>query len=152
VGKNGDLSTAALVLNFLFLHQVPEFCTHVVLILCFLNHITFFPASCLGCSFNKETLLKFQLACVQPYPLSSHFMSSTIFPLCLPSYSNGVCSKFLHITDHAARFHTVPFSRKRISITSILINEVMLKICDVSFQTPCLYGLMHSELRLVAVI
>jgi len=58
VGKNGDLSTVALVLIFHFLHQVPEFCIHVVLILYFLYHIQFFPAFCLGCSFNKETLLK----------------------------------------------------------------------------------------------
>jgi len=152
MGKNGDLSTAALVLIFLFLPQVPEFCIHVVLILRFLYHIPFFPASCLGCSFNKETLLKFQLSCVQPYPQTSYFMSSNIFSLCLPSYSNGVCSTFLHITDHTARFHTVPYLRKRISITSILINKVILKICGVSFQTPCLYDLMHSELRLVAVI
>jgi hypothetical protein len=47
---------------------------------------------------------------------------------------------------------SVPLLRKRISITSVLINKVILKICGVSFQTPCLYDLMHSELRLVAVI
>jgi hypothetical protein len=58
VDKNGDLSAAPLVLIFRSLHQVPEFCIHVVLILRFLYHIQFFPAFCLGCSFNKETLLK----------------------------------------------------------------------------------------------
>lgn len=116
VGKNGNFSTAALVLIFLFLHQVPEFCPHVVLILHFLYRIPFFPASCLGCSFNKETLLKAtcsNLLVYSPIQCLPIYMSSTIFSLCLPSYSNGVCSTFLHIIDHTARFNTAPFSRKK---------------------------------------
>lgn len=146
VGKNGNLSTAALVLIFLFLHQIPEFCPHVVLIfllLAWVVHLTKKPFW----RPHIPTCLCTALSTV--FPL---YMSSTIFSLCLPSYSNGVCSTFLHIIDHTARFNTAPFSRKRISITSILINEVILKICGVSFQTPCLYDLMHPELSLVAVI
>jgi hypothetical protein len=132
MGKNGDLSTAGLGPYFPF----PTTGTRV-LRTCGPNSTFPIPHtifSCLGCSFNKETLLKFQLSCVQLYPLTSHFMSSNIFSLCLPSYFNGVCSTFLHITNHTARLHTVPFLRKRISITSALINKVILKICGVSFR------------------
>lgn len=154
-GKNGNLSTAAMVLIFLFLHQVPEFCPHVVLILRFLYHIPFFPASCLVVHLTKKPFWRPHVPTCLCTALSNVFplyMLSTIFSFCLPSYSNGVCSTFLHIIDHTAKFNTAPFSIKRISITSILINKEILKICGISFQTPCLYDLMHPELRLIAVI
>ena len=119
VGKNGDLSRAALVLIYLFLHKVPEFCTHVVLILCFLYHIPptyhLFLLLAWVVHLTQKPFWSSQVptglwtALTTVFPLC---ISSTIFLLCLPSYSNGVCSTFLHITDHTARFHTVPLSRK----------------------------------------